>query len=525
MIKDRQKTIPHPSPDEYPPKKTSAEVISPLSIQGPSREQDRVPPERRRLRNISLLSVVLIAVIALGGWFLHDLKSNPIVDAEPVNPPPVIDAKSMTALPDSVKSAPFGPGASETAAQEMEKAQAERQRAEFFQITSSLEKKGVSEWGGPLYSEMINLGREADRLLSQNNFKTATDRYAAAHEKATLLVGQTPAALQRFIQEGLAALAKGSGQLSQNKFQTALLLEPGNAVARQGLARAAHAEAVMRLVESGTAHESDRNDALALSEYQQALALDPEAERAIAGRIRVKARIAEAQFQDRMSAGLAALAKNDLEAARSRLLEARAIRPDDPGVADALAQTDQAIRLNRIENLRQTAMRAEQTEDWEQALASYQKVLGLDGNIRFAVQGTARAQDYIRVNKRMSFFLEKPDALESDRQLQNALALLDETEGFETRGPRLSARIDQLKTLVEAAQTPVHLTIESDNLTEVAVYKVGKFGRFTVHELTLRPGVYTVVGSRKGYQDVRKIFRVEPGQPPQRISVICKVKV
>ena len=292
-----------------------------------------------------MLSVVLIAVIALGGWFLHELKSNLIADAEPVNPPPVIDAKSMTALPDSVKSAPFGPGASETAAQEMEKAQAERQRAEFFQITSSLEKKGVSEWGGPLYSEMINLGREADRLLSQNNFKTATDRYAAAHEKATLLVGQTPAALQRFIQEGLAALAKGSGQLAQNKFRTALLLEPGNAVARQGLARAAHTEAVMRLVESGTAHESDRNDALALSEYQQALALDPEAERAIAGRIRVKARIAEAQFQDRMSAGLAALAKNDLEAARSRLLEARAIRPDDPGVADALAQTDQAIRL------------------------------------------------------------------------------------------------------------------------------------------------------------------------------------
>jgi hypothetical protein len=69
------------------------------------------------------------------------------------------------------------------------------------------------------------------------------------------------------------------------------------------------------------------------------------------------------------------------------------------------------------------------------------------------------------------------------------------------------------------------LTIESDNYTEVAVYKVGKFGRFTVHELFLRPGTYTVVGSRKGYQDVRKTLRVESGQKPQRISVICKVKV
>jgi tetratricopeptide (TPR) repeat protein len=226
-----------------------------------------------------------------------------------------------------------------------------------------------------------------------------------------------------------------------------------------------------------------------------------------------------------MSAGLAALAQKDLQTARSRLLEARAIRPDDPGVVDALAQTDQAIRLNRIENLRQIAIRAEQSEDWEQALASYQNVLELDSNIRFAVQGTARALDYIRINKRIRFFLEKPDTLESDRQLQNALSLLDETGGFEAKGPRLKARIEQLKALVEAAQTPVRLTIESDNYTEVAVYKVGKFGRFTVHELFLRPGTYTVVGSRKGYQDVRKTLRVESGQKPQRISVICKVKV
>jgi tetratricopeptide (TPR) repeat protein len=471
-----------------------------------------------------LLGLALIAVVGLGGWFLHYLTSHPIT-ALPDTPPPVADDKSITALPDSTKSAPSSPAVSEPSTQALEKAQAERQRAEFSRVTSMLENKGVSEWGGPLYSEMIILGREAYTLLSQNDYEAATDRYAAALKTANLLVGRMPAALQRFIEEGLAALTEGDGQMAQKNFQTALLLDPDNTVARHGLARAAHAEAVKRLVDSATAHESDRNDALALTDYQQALALDPESERAIAGRSRVKTRLAEAQFQHLMSAGLAALAQKDLQTARSRLLEARAIRPDDPGVVDALAQTDQAIRLNRIENLRQTAIRAEQSEDWEQALASYQNVLELDSNIRFAVQGTARALDYIRINKRIRFFLEKPDTLESDRQLQNALSLLDETGGFEAKGPRLKARIEQLKALVEAAQTPVRLTIESDNYTEVAVYKVGKFGRFTVHELFLRPGTYTVVGSRKGYQDVRKTLRVESGQKPQRISVICKVKV
>ena len=171
----------------------------------------------------------------------------------------------------------------------MEKAQAERQRAEFSRVTSTLENKGVSEWGEPLYSEMIILGREAYALLSQNDYNAATDRYAAALKSASLLVDRTPAVLQRFIEEGLAALTKGNGQVAQNNFQAALLLDPDNTVARHGLARAAQVEAVMRLVESAAAHESDKNDALALTDYLQALALDPEAERAIAGRIRVKA--------------------------------------------------------------------------------------------------------------------------------------------------------------------------------------------------------------------------------------------
>jgi len=44
----------------------------------------------------------------------------------------------------------------------------------------------------------------------------------------------------------------------------------------------------------------------------------------------------------------------------------------------------------------------------------------------------------------------------------------------------------------------------SDNLTEVSVYRVGRLGRFTAQELLLRPGRYTVVGTREGYKDVRQ---------------------
>ena len=115
--------------------------------------------------------------------------------------------------------------------------------------------------------------------------------------------------------------------------------------------------------------------------------------------------------------------------------------------------------------------------------------------------------------------------MESDQQLENAIRLIEEAEKLEQRGPHLNARLNELKTLVDLAGTPVKVMIESDNLTEIAVYKVGKLGKFTTRELSLRPGTYTMVGSRSGYQDVRLKITVKPGQKSLRVSIICNIKV
>jgi hypothetical protein len=79
--------------------------------------------------------------------------------------------------------------------------------------------------------------------------------------------------------------------------------------------------------------------------------------------------------------------------------------------------------------------------------------------------------------------------------------------------------------LVAVYRMPVNVIIESDNLTQVAVYKVGKLGRFSQHELMLRPGTYTVVGARDGYKDVRQEIVVKPGQPSVRVAVKCRDKI
>ena len=82
-------------------------------------------------------------------------------------------------------------------------------------------------------------------------------------------------------------------------------------------------------------------------------------------------------------------------------------------------------------------------------------------------------------------------------------------------------------TAVAAAPEAVATTfddgsrIESDQLTSVTLYRVGALGSFAAKDLELRPGTYTVIGSRDGYRDVRQTFTVRPGRNLPPISIVC----
>ena len=61
----------------------------------------------------------------------------------------------------------------------------------------------------------------------------------------------------------------------------------------------------------------------------------------------------------------------------------------------------------------------------------------------------------------------------------------------------------------------------SDNATQVAIPSIGVFGTFDRREIRLKPGTYTVVGTRDGYRAVHQEFTVEPGQQSVTITVSC----
>jgi hypothetical protein len=73
-----------------------------------------------------------------------------------------------------------------------------------------------------------------------------------------------------------------------------------------------------------------------------------------------------------------------------------------------------------------------------------------------------------------------------------------------------------------AAETPVRLPLESDGVTEVVIYRVGRMGTFQRREVELLPGRYAVVGTRPGYRDVRRDVEIPPGSEPGPVTVRCE---
>ena len=92
-------------------------------------------------------------------------------------------------------------------------------------------------------------------------------------------------------------------------------------------------------------------------------------------------------------------------------------------------------------------------------------------------------------------------------------------------GPKLQQQLTALRQIVAKASTWVTVQLESDELTEVVIYKVGRLGKFEQHAMELRPGTYTVVGSRRGYRDVRKQLVVAAEGKPEVLVIRCEEKI
>jgi len=386
----------------------------------------------------------------------------------------------------------------------------------------TLENRSVQRWGGLRFKQAQAVYAEGDEAYLARDYNVAAGKYSEAIELLDPLLDEVEQVFTSTYADAQAALDNADSIEAVRLFELAVAISPNHAGARSGYTRAQNLETVMSLTDQGFEFENELELEAARESFARAVGLDPEWQPAQTGLARVQASIRQMEFDQRMTEGLMALSDGDFASARAAFRMAQKIMPESREPADGMLQVDQGIRLDRISQLERQAQDEEQAEAWEAAIDSYNSILKIDTDLAFAQDGLLRTQQMTALHEQLDEYIGDPDKLSSPSTMARATRLVVDITRMPEIGPRLGDQRDELSRLLKRAATPLTVTLVSDNMTDVSVYKVGKLGSFETHELDLRPGTYVVIGSRPGYRDVRLEVRVAPEIDMQPVVVRCE---
>ncbi len=480
--------------------------------------------EQTSSRTVPLLILacgLLLVVAALLVLFLPLQQDDPVIVQQMEQPElrPVVPQPPPSSVPQS----PSGQvTANDDWVQEID-----RLMEVWLQKQAEAESVNVATWGGDAYTGVVSLAEECDRLLGEQQYLTAKDACEGAIDGLGNLMASQDDLLESAVAAGLLALdhddpEQDDPEAASDYFKRALAIDADDEKAVTGLHRVEQRPAVLNLLRDGLAMESAGDPDGALLAFTAAAELDPDFGPAQKARSRVRAEIAEKEFQQAMSHALQAMSDGKLSKARSALQKAESIRPGDRAVRDLKQQLARTQLAGRLTVLRQNTERFEQKEHWPEALKACNEALSLDSHAAFAANCKERVSVRIDLDGRLKSILAKPERLFADGPLQEARQALAYASEVTPRGPTLTSQINQIDQLITLSEAEIEVVIRSDGLTEVVIYHVGRLGLFQEKHLVLRTGNYTATGSRNGYSDVRQTLKVRPGSGKMVFTLRCE---
>jgi len=388
------------------------------------------------------------------------------------------------------------------------------------QRITALEARGAAIWGGPDYASAKSEATQAAGAHDPRSVVAAEEHVARARGLLDNVEQAASAALDSELAAGDRALAERQRTLAVQAFDLAVRIAPQDARALAGQARARELPGGATPATAASPAPTPQAQPAAPTSAPPpppAASLPPPTPATTAAKASA---LGQDDYARAAGAGFAALGAGRLDEARAAFQRARAANPNGAEAQDGLKRVDAAVRARSFTTLRGRAEDAEADERWQDALTAYGAILRSDPSQDFAQQGKARAQSRLDLDESLQALIDRPDLLASAEARARAATLLQSAQSIDSPGPALRLQIARVAALLPEFEKPVHLTLVSDGFTQVQVVGVGTFGGFSRRDVELKPGHYTLIGTRDGYRDVRRDVSVSPGQT-QTISVSC----
>ena len=449
---------------------------------------------------------------------LQSLLENIASVASPQSTAPPTPAPKAQAAP------PAAPAAAPTPKPQVDAAalaQLDSQRADLQKQAADLDARGAAAWDGTEYSAAQLQLAEANGAAAAGGIAIALQHLSQAQQLLTHVTQKEPQALAAQLKAGDTALAAGHQDMASQAYALARRIDPNSQRAIDGARRARLLNGVLPLLKDARRAELAHNYSRAAQDFSQALALDPGNAEAKEGLARANAAFGNDSYARSVGAGFAALGAGRLAEAETDFRQALGFRAQGKEATEGLQRVSAAMQASRLAALRQQAAGLEAQEHWRQAIAVYDTALREDPSLAFAKRGKSQDEARAELSESLQRIIDHPDRLIFPSAKDEAVTLLQQAREQTSPGPALQAQVARVAQLLPQLDRPVLLNMISDNATQVTIPSIGVFGTFGKREIRLKPGTYTVVGTRYGYRAVHQEFTVEPGQQTVTITVSC----
>lgn len=423
-------------------------------------------------------------------------------------------------------------GAAANAISPFEEAQRALQRKEAQDVLAELLAKqgeldllAVSQWGQLDYESALEQASIGDEYYRTQEFGLARDSYSAGRDGLIDLYESIPSVLAQTLITADLAFEQGDAATALEAYALALILDPENAAASRGLARAETLEEVSQLIADAAAALKDEELERAKQIYQQVLSLDNLHDHASNQIAVVDDLLIQSEFSSIMSEGYSLLEQDDPEQAIAFFQQASLLGVNQEQALAAITQTENEVANFTINQIREVITLAEAEEQWQLAVDEYDKVLAIDGNLLFATNGRDYADKRARLNELLVQALDNPERFAEDAVFEQTRDVYFTGRAIDPPGEVLQRQLDSLQPLLESSQVPIDVQLRSDNFTEVSLLRIADLGTFEQTSLSLKPGNYVAVGRRSGYREVREEFTVGFGLTPGSVVVRCEERI
>ena len=502
---------PSPAPSPAPPAALAPEVLDGQALWEELRRtaiarSPRLEPMRSGAPRV-LLALVGLAVVAFAAFFWLPRFST--------LPSGALPARERASSANKARG-PLAPAGAEDAAVRLE-----ADRARLDRRLAVLETRGAGVWGGADFAAAKTRAAESAGASDAGSLALAQQRLAEASRLLDAVERAAPAALAAQLAAGDRALAAGQQELAAQAFDLAARIDSQDQRAAIGQSRARRLSGVLPLLADAQNAQQERQYSRAAQDYTQALTLDPKNAQARTGLAQATAASGDDSYARAAGEGFAALGAGRLDEARAAFRRARSLRANGAEALEGLRRVDAASGERGFAAMRARAEGLEAQERWDEALQAYNSVLRQDRSLVFAQEGKARAAAHMQLEDSLQALIDRPDRLSSPQVRDEAVTLLQSAQEQPSPGPSLRIQMARLSTMLPEFDKPVHLSLLSDSLTQVAIPGVGTFGSFSSRDIELKPGHYTLIGTRDGYRDVRREITVSPGGQSQTVKVSC----